>query len=96
MYQVSEYYRSKVQSVDEGDAVDVRVGVGGLLLEILVAGNDLGEVDGGGSEREPEVEGENDEDFGRHGLYFTDVEKGLRGADQVKLDGKETKSEKRC
>ena len=49
-------YGSDIQSVHNGNIVDVLVGVGGLLLEILVAGDDLGEVDLSRDDGEPEAE----------------------------------------
>ena len=44
-------------SVQKVDVVDVGVGVCGLFGEIFVAGDYLGEVDGGGDEGEVEEEG---------------------------------------
>ena len=61
-------YGCIVQSVQEGDAVDVRVGVGGLLLEVLVAGDYFGEVDGEGGNYEVEAEGEDEGGVDEHGF----------------------------
>ena len=52
----SKPHRSSFQCVDDVDIVDVRVGVGRLLLEILIAGNNLGEIDGGRGDGKPEAE----------------------------------------
>lgn len=48
------------QSVQHGDIVDVRVGVGRLLLEIFIAGNNLSEIDGGRDDGKPEAEAAHD------------------------------------
>ena len=61
----STYLRSG-QSVQNGDIIDVIVGVGGLFLEIFVAGDYLGEVDVGGDEDETEEEAGDDGYFELH------------------------------
>ena len=60
-------YLGTGESVQDGDTVDVVVGVCGLFLEIFVAGDYLGEVDSGGDEGEVEEEGGDDGGFGLHG-----------------------------
>lgn len=71
----STSHGSIVQSVQSGEIIDVGVGVGSLLLEILIAGDDLGEVDGGRGEGKPEAEAEDDRCFGEHGVYGGDIER---------------------
>ena len=63
-----ESYGSDIQSGHNVDVVDVLVGIGRLFLEILIAGNDLGEVDLGGGDGEPEAEAGSDIEAGEHGV----------------------------